>query len=168
MLFSLLAAFSGGLSAQAPPPAAVKPPPTQAELDKQFQEQMSGVVLIGHYTAGGNEAQPKEERYTISSVKKMQGDEWLFVTRVQYGTKDVPVPIIIPVKWAGDTPVISLTDATIPGLGTYTARVMIFRDQYVGFWSAKDHGGNLWGRIEKLKSDGAGAPAATPQPKAGN
>jgi hypothetical protein len=38
---------------------------------------------------------------------------------------------------------------SIPGLGTYTARVLIYRGQYAGTWSGGDHGGELWGRIEK-------------------
>jgi hypothetical protein len=55
----------------------------------------------------------------------------------------------LKVFWAGDTPVISLTDLSIPGLGTYTARVMVYRDQYAGTWKAKDHGGHLFGRITR-------------------
>ena len=77
------------------------------------------------------------------------GDRWLFVARVEFGGKDVAVPIPLDVKWAGDTPVITLTDLTIPGLGTYTARVLIFRDHYAGTWSGGGHGGHLWGRIER-------------------
>ncbi len=55
----------------------------------------------------------------------------------------------LTVKWAGDTPVITLTDMMVPGLGTYTARVLFHRGRYAGTWSASDHGGEMWGRIEK-------------------
>jgi hypothetical protein len=70
------------------------------------------------------------------------------------------------VKWAGDTPVITLTDMTIPGLGTYTARVMVYRDHYAGYWSAGDHGGQMWGRIERDAADSDDAPKAPGAPKA--
>ncbi len=36
-------------------------------------------------------------------------------------------------------------------MGTYTARVMIYADHYAGTWDAGDHGGHMWGRIERPK-----------------
>ena len=42
-------------------------------------------------------------------------------------------------------PLITLTDLAIPGMGTYTARVILYRDQYAGTWSGKDHGGQIFG-----------------------
>jgi hypothetical protein len=82
-------------------------------------------------------------------VRTISGDTWLFKTRLRYDGQDLPVPIPISVVWSGDTPVITLTDMTIPGVGTWTARVMLFRDQYVGIWSGKDHGGQMFGKIIK-------------------
>jgi hypothetical protein len=46
-----------------------------------------------------------------------------------------------------DTPVITLTDISILGFGTYTARVVLYRDQYAGTWSGKNYGGQLFGKI---------------------
>lgn len=157
----------------APAPAESKPPapnppeskPNQAELEKQFEKTMTGATMIGRFTVEGRGDAgrvPKEERYEINKVTKMPGDYWLFAARVQYGSKDVTVPMMLQVKWAGDTPVITLTDLAIPGLGTYTARVMIFRDHYAGYWSGGDHGGNLWGRIER---SGQAAPKAPDAPE---
>ena len=58
-----------------------------------------------------------------------------------------------PVKFAGDTPVISLTNYTVPGFGAFTARVVIYDDVYAGTWaSAKPgskHGGTMFGKIVK-------------------
>ena len=154
-----------------PKPQAAKP--DQAALDKQFEQTMSGATLIGRFTVEGRGAggrEPKEERYHINKVTKMKGDYWMFTARVQYGTKDVTVPMMLQVKWAGDTPVITLTDLTIPGLGTYTARVLIFRDHYAGYWSGGKAGGNLWGRIERngdgQEKDAPEAPDAPPAPDA--
>ena len=52
-------------------------------------------------------------------------------------------------KWAGDTPVITLTDQALPGMGTYTARVVVYRGQYAGTWSGRNGGGKVFGRIVK-------------------
>jgi hypothetical protein len=36
-----------------------------------------------------------------------------------------------------------------PGLGTYSARVMFHGDRYVGTWQGTNHGGHMFGRIER-------------------
>ena len=163
-----------GTAAQAPEPKTPESKPDPAELDKQFEKTMTGATLVGRFTVerpGGNangngNRQPGEDRYHINKVTKMTGDYWLFAARVQYGQKDVTVPMMLQVKWAGDTPVITLTNLSIPGLGTYTARVLIYSDHYAGYWSGGDHGGNLWGRIEHEEQRGADAPAAPKEPGA--
>jgi hypothetical protein len=53
------------------------------------------------------------------------------------------------VKWAGDTPVVTVTDVLVPGIGTFTARVLFYKDQYAGTWRGDDHGGQMYGRIVK-------------------
>ena len=126
--------------------------PAQEELEKQFQESMAGVVLKGHFTLNGREGL-REETYTVEKITKMPGDYWLFHARIQYGDKDVTVPVPVKLLWAGDTPVVSLTDATIPGLGTFTARVLFFRDEYIGTWSSGTHGGQQFGRVAKIGSE---------------
>ncbi len=93
----------------------------------------------------------KEDRYTLGRVQKMQGDLWLIEARIQYGDHDVTVPLVLKVKWAGDTPVITLTDFTVPGLGTFTARVLFYRGQYAGTWSHGNHGGELFGKVLPAK-----------------
>ena len=42
---------------------------------------------------------------------------------------------------------ITLTDLSIPGVGSYTARVVIYGDQYAGTWSGKNVGGQLFGKV---------------------
>ena len=126
-------------------------PPAQADLEKQFQEMMSNATLVGHSTRLNKEGIAGEERYVIEKVSKISGDTWLFQARMQYGGRDIPVPVPVTMKWAGDTPVIELTDLTIPGMGTFTARVVLYRDQYAGTWSAKDHGGQIFGKIVRQR-----------------
>lgn len=138
------------------PATEAKPAPKldQAELEKEFEKTMSGCVLVGRFTVvGREEVAPKEERYTITKVKKQDDGDWIFLSRIQYGDHDVTVPIKLQVEWAGDTPVISLTDLTIPGLGTFTSRVLVYRGWYAGTWQHGKVGGHLFGKIEKLPDD---------------
>src|SRR5215813_13861807 len=119
---------------------------TQDGLDRRFEETMKNVTLAGRSTRL-NSDKIGDEKFAISKVTKVTGDTWIIHSRIQYGTHDVPVPVPVTIKWAGDTPVITLTDLTIPGLGTYTARVLLYRDQYAGTWSGKAGGGQLFGKI---------------------
>lgn len=146
--------------AAAEPPEKPAPAAALNDLEQQFAESMSGVVLRGYFTVDGreNKGALKEEKYTIAQVGKVKDDIWLFHCRIQYGEHDVTIPLPLSVRWAGDTPLIMLTDQAIPGLGTYTARVVVYRGRYSGTWSGKDHGGHLFGRVEKLDE----------QPPAGN
>lgn len=127
----------------------------QAEFERLFQERMQNVTLVGYSTRSNKEGTFGPEKYKIESVSKISGDTWMFKTRLRYDGQDLPVPIPVTVKWAGDTPVITLTDLTIPGVGTWTARVVLYRDQYAGTWSGqngnKEHGGQMFGKI--LKGD---------------
>jgi hypothetical protein len=135
--------------AQNPLPPA--PIPSRDELEKQFAETMSGATLVGHFTEGAVTADTKlpEERYTIGKVSKLKDDYWLIQTRIQYGEHDLTIPVPVRVLFAGDTPVITLDDIPVPGLGSFTARVLVFQGEYAGTWKGKNHGGHLFGRIEK-------------------
>jgi hypothetical protein len=139
---------------EAAPEAKPAPKLSQAELEQEFEKSMSGCVLIGRFTVVGREDQaPKEERYTITKVKKQDDGEWIFLTRIQYGKNDTQLPLKLKVEWADDTPVITLTDLTIPGMGTFTSRVLIYRGWYAGTWQHGKVGGHLFGRIEKLPEE---------------
>lgn len=133
--------------------------PDQAALEKKFKDDMTGVYFKGFFTLLGRETKQglKEEKYTITGVEKLDGDKWLFNVRIQYGEHDATLPLPLDVKWAGDTPVITLTDFLVPGFGKFTSRVLIYRDQYAGTWEGGKepdgsiHGGNLFGVLEKIE-----------------
>ncbi len=122
---------------------------------------MRGAVLDGHFTLfsqmegadpTGSDGEPvklRNERYEIEKAVKRAGDIWTFHARIQFGDTDVTVPVPVKLAWAGDTPIVSVTDLGIPGLGSYTARVVFYRDSYAGMWWGSKHGGNLFGRIER-------------------
>lgn len=122
-------------------------PPSEAERDRAFEEMMTNVSLVGQSTSFDREGITGEEEYAIEKVSRIAGERWLFQTRLKLGSREVTVPIPMTVLWAGDTPVISLTDLPIPGLGTYSARVLLFRDHYSGTWTGADGGGHVFGRI---------------------
>lgn len=124
-------------------------PMSEAERNRRFSHDMERVTLVGHSTRLNREGLFGPERYYIDSVTHVSGDTWLFRTRLQYRGTEVPVPIPLRVQWAGDTPVITLTDLNIPGVGTYTARVVLYRDQYAGTWAGAKGGGQLFGKIER-------------------
>jgi len=122
---------------------------TVEELDAQFEQMMTGTTLVGRSTTVGRDTLSSEERYIIEGVTRVAGDTWLVRSRFQYASRDIPIVIPVQIKWAGDTPVLGLTDLTIPGMGTFSARVVFYRDQYAGTWGASDHGGQLFGRLER-------------------
>ena len=81
----------------------------------------------------------------------MKDDIWKFEARVQYNKKDMKIAINVPVKWAGDTPVISLTNYAVPGFGTFSARVVIYDGAYAGTWGNSKHGGKMFGKLSKAE-----------------
>ncbi len=141
------ASFVGTAAAQEK--AAEKP--NQEELEKKFSERMTGAVLVGHYSVVGKDAKPANpERYELKKVSKFDGDLWTFEARVKFGQTDVTLPLTLRMIWAEDTPMIALTNATLPGLGAaFGARVIFDGDLYAGTWQHGKVGGHLWGTIEK-------------------
>ena len=130
-------------------------PPELSPAEKQFQDSMENVKLVGHYTLGDS-AELHDDAYTIVRVSKVKEDSWKFEARIQYNKKDVPIAMNLPVKFAGDTPVISLTNFGVPGFGSFTARVVIYGGTYAGTWSssggragAPSHGGMMFGKVVK-------------------
>lgn len=142
----------------------------RAALEAAFAEKLNNVVLIGTFSilTPDGMTEGKTERYTIKSARKIKDDVWLFEARVQYAERDVTVPMPLNVQWAGDTPVITLENTAIPGLGTYSARVLFYRDLYSGTWVAPGHYGVMSGRIVKADDPAAADPAATTQPAGGD
>jgi hypothetical protein len=143
--WTLLADEPGTNSADETP----KPAKTQEQLEKDLAAKLTGSVFVGQFTVTGKEqAGGAAERYTITGATKLAGDDWMITSRIEYGKHDVTVPMIIPILWAGDTPVMTVQDLTIPGLGTFSSRVLIHGDRYAGTWQHGEVGGHMFGRIE--------------------
>ena len=124
----------------------------QNKLFENFEKAMKGVRFSGFFTVDGSKNPPSEEVYEIQSVQKF-GDQdlWIFTARIKYGQKDVTLPMPLPVKWVGTIPVITMDEMNIPGLGTFSAHVVIDGNKYAGTWSHGNVGGHLYGKITKIK-----------------
>ena len=124
----------------------------QKTLFENFEKAMKGVRLSGFFTVDGSKNPPSEEVYEIQSVQKFgEQDLWIFTARIKYGQRDVTLPMPLPVKWVGDIPVITMDEMNIPGLGTFSAHVVIDGNKYAGTWSHGKVGGHLYGKITKIK-----------------
>lgn len=156
------------LIAQQPAPTgndAAAAQPADAEMAKRFEafaKLLSGSTMKGFFSIDGRESELKEDSYEIKSASKLPtGDLWLFNVRIRYGDHDVTAPLPITVNWADKTPVIVVDKLTIPGLGTFDARVVFSGDRYAGTWQHGDVGGHLFGTIvspaapEKPESESA-------------
>lgn len=159
LTWGLAALFFGITIAPAqdsPTPPPKKPKLTQEELEAKFKATLTKATLSGRWCGikEGKLTPEKEDKYTIVSVSKLGGDAWIIHSRIQYGKKDFVAPIPVQVKWAGDTPVITLDDVGMPGGGNaYSARVIIYDKTYAGTWSGGDHKGLLNGIITNEKAE---------------
>ena len=133
--------------------AAAKPKLSPEELEAKFKDTLTKATLSGRWCGikDGKLTPEKDDKYTILSVSKLGGEAWIIQARIQYGTKDIVAPIPVQVKWAGDTPVITLDNIGIPGSASYSARVLVYDKTYAGTWSGGDHAGLLNGIITNEK-----------------
>jgi len=155
------------LAQEAEAPAQEAQAPADADADEKarfaaFTLALTNVKLVGRFTFSADDKEPIRDEYTISSVVKVgTGDLWIVSARIRYGTVDLTVPVPVEVKWAGKTPVITLDDVTIPGLGTFSSRVVIDGSLYAGTWHHDAVGGHMFGKIVSIPEENPEkAPAA--------
>ena len=150
----VLATFAGGWIVGRLGIGSVVDPASLTEEERQFTDRMRDVSMVGSFTVAGREDRtPRSDRYDISSVDKVGDDTWRFNARMDCcGLNGATIPIVVPMRWVGDTPMIAMTDTSLPGLGTFTARVFFYGDRYAGTWQHGAVGGFMSGRIEKQLS----------------
>ena len=146
-------------ASSATPAVAEKPSKDLTKAHAAFRKLLSNSKLVGNFTIVGTKKDLTPEEYTISEVIKLdKGDYWMFKVRIKYMKYNLKVSLPLQVKWAGDTPVIVVDGDEIIGLGKFNARVVLHENKYAGTWSHGDHGGHLFGTIERIdaaKKDGA-------------
>ncbi len=123
-----------------------RPVTPQEQLDKDLSAMLNGATLVGQSTTWKKPGLSGEERYAIDGMTKIGGKTWLLRTRMKLGEKEIPLPVPVTIEWAGDTPMIQVTDVAMPG-GPYSARVLLYKDQYAGTWLGPGRGGQLFGKI---------------------
>ena len=129
--------------------------PTRAELERKLAETLTNAVLEGTWQLieGDKLGEARADKYTIIKAQKLGGDFWVITARIEYADKDVTVPLPLRIVWSGDTPVITVSDFPIPGIGTYSARVMIHRNLYAGTWFGVGYGGVMSGMISRIEPE---------------
>lgn len=122
---------------------------TTSERAETLEDDLTDVKFVGKFTFDGRpDAAPKAEEYTIKRCEKLAAEHMYRLTaRIQYGDVDSEVPLDLKILWAGNTPVITLDALWIPGMGTFSARVLLHRGRYSGTWQHGDKGGHLFGKI---------------------
>lgn len=156
-LMAIVLLFSPSARGDDPAPASSESKPAATsdlkDAEKAFQELFNNSAMVGHFTIDGKPiSESKEERYEITNVAKVEGDDelWGMMARMKYGNKDMSFPIAVPVKFAGSTPMITLDNFVIPGMGTFSARVIFHGDRYAGTWQHGAVGGHMFGKLERL------------------
>ena len=135
--------------------AALAQTPTLTDAEKKFQDSMNNVALEGYFTMGDG-GDLKKDRYVIERVTKLKDDTWNFEANIKMAGREMKITLPIPVKFAGDTPVITLTNFSMMGQGPFSARIVFYEGQYAGTWSHGDKGsGLMFGKI--VKNDAAPA-----------
>lgn len=131
------------------------PAPSKEELIKNLEKTLTGAKLTGRFTVTGKEDMvPAPEEYTITSARKLiDGDQWMITARIKYGKTDKSFPVPIDILWAGTTPIMTLDKVTIPGLGTFSTRVVIHEGLYAGTWQHDAVGGHLFGTISRADEE---------------
>lgn len=148
-----LAAFGAGWLAGRAGLGMAVDPASLDERERAFVARMQNVVLDGWFTLDGREAPPRPDRYEIASAEKVGDGLWRFRARLVHEGTDVTLPVVVPMRWLGDTPVVMLTDYSIPSLGTFTARVFFYGNRYAGTWQHGDGaGGHLYGTLRSAPS----------------
>ncbi len=134
-----------------PSASAQEPTPEEPTREERLVKYLTGAKFVGRYTTDKDDAGgAKPETYTISEVEKLpEPDRYRLTTRIQYGETDSEVPIDLEILWSGKTPVITLDNLWIPGMGRFSSRVLIHDGRYSGTWSHDEVGGHLFGRIVK-------------------
>lgn len=145
----LLVVFAAGWLVAKTGMGSAMDPATLPVVEQQFIDKMRGAAMVGRFTIAGREDRAATpDRYDIYSVDKVGDDQWRFNAKI--GESGVTLPIVVTMKFVDDTPLILMTDATIPGMGTFTVRVFFYGDQYAGTWHhAGRGGGQMFGRLER-------------------
>lgn len=138
------------------------------ELRSKLAKALTGSKWTGQFTIAGRDAPPTPETYEIVSASHEGDDNWLLLAKMSGGgegpdeakeedgskKESMAIPIPLQILWAGRTPVITVDRLTIPGMGTFDARVLMRQGSYAGTWKHGAKGGHLFGTYTKAGAIG--------------
>jgi hypothetical protein len=128
----------------------------QEAREEAFAELLTNARLTGIFTDDTRpELVPQKDSYTITKAECLEDGMWRIESLIEYGENKVKVPLFIRVKWAGDTPVMTLDNLEVPGLGSFTCRILFHGQAYAGLWRGAGHGGAMSGVVERIEPEGA-------------
>ncbi|WP_437191260.1 hypothetical protein [Planctomicrobium sp. SH527] len=142
----------------AEPNGKTPPVPAQATVElnsdeQKFVELLTAAKLVGTFTSDSRPSSLRPEQYNILTARKVKDAEWIVEAKMTYQNVEIPIPIPVQVYWAGDTPMLQVTNLSIPLLGDgFYARVLFYQDRYAGTWQHGSQGGHLQGKIVKADS----------------
>ncbi|EKJ99378.1 MAG TPA: hypothetical protein DDX19_11445 [Rhodopirellula baltica] len=145
---AMFASNVGVATAQAPTEST-----ENAARELRLAKYLSGATFTGHFTVDGKEDRAlKPESYTIKSCEKLpEADMYSMKVAIKYGDTDGEFPMQLKILWSDRTPVITMDSVWIPGLGTFSSRVLIHDGRYAGTWQHDAKGGHLFGKITPAK-----------------
>lgn len=120
-----------------------------SDQERQFTERMRNVTLRGSFTVAGRAGTPREDRYEIERVEKVGDDLWRFNAGMHCCGVNGTIPIVVPMRFVGDTAMVMMTDTSLPAIGTFTVRLFFHGNRYAGSWQHGEVGGLMSGTIEK-------------------
>ncbi|MEM6979421.1 MAG: hypothetical protein AAF539_07095 [Planctomycetota bacterium] len=143
---------NGITNAQETPSPATESSSSDASAEgreSRFAAYLTGATFTGNFTSDNRANEPpKPESYVIDSCRYIaSNDKYELKVQIKYGKTDGTFPILLDVLWAGSTPVITLDNVWIPGLGTFSSRVIVRNGRYAGTWQHDAKGGHLYGQI---------------------
>src|SRR5262245_46835986 len=102
----LIVVFAGGWIAGRTGIGTVVDADSLTDAERQFVARMTNVSLVGTFNVKGREDRtPRPDRYDITSVEKVGEDLWRFNAKMSCCGVNGPIPIVVPMRWIGDTPV---------------------------------------------------------------
>ena len=150
MAMGLVLLSVAAIRAEDPKPVASTDAEALTVEEHAFAQLLTGADLVGSFTVDGKDGAAKQDRYSITKANKVKGNIWIIHARIKYGEVDITVPVAVKVDWAGKTPVLSVSDLKIPGLGSEFGSAILFQgDRYAGTWEHGKVGGHMWGRVER-------------------
>ena len=121
-----------------------------ANQEKQFTTLLTNATLVGRWclVRDGQLTPERDESYEVVNVQKGDGDKWIVNAKLKYQEQTIVAPIPVRVQWVGGAAVMIVDGLTIPGGGSYSARVLFHGETYSGTWSGGDRTGMLHGVVK--------------------